>query len=330
MNRINKYQESILDFLKKRSFINDMSKTTKTIIHELIDNHTDHFSAILCLTILKCQCYKNSIRTHGYYIASGIDILMIIAKICSCRGYYDKQYGALAVDNLIMESTMLFYKCITQNIETLRLSKSEPVNPKLAQLCIEYAAKMLPEITFKQAYDSDEKMKKTDLFCFDINSDLYSMYKTKNKLDRHVILKDTIRRYGSVCKLALCIGWTFGQNDNDLSKLKSLEEDTMVRHMESLSEHIGIFLKIYDDFTHYERDIAVGTNSLNYILNYGIKEAYTEMMEAKTNFIAGSMTLGIDTKTSKEIIDFIVKKISIIVKDVSVDMETSYDDVSTI
>jgi hypothetical protein len=53
-----------------------------------------------------------------------------------------------------------------------------------------------------------------------------------------------------------------------------------------------------------------------------------ELIEAKANFIEGSMVLDVETKTSKEIIDMVVKKIDEIVKDTSVDMNTQYDDVS--
>jgi hypothetical protein len=328
MSRISRYQDGILKFLKTKSFINDTSTTTKTILNELLEL-SDHIPAVLCLTILNDQCKKNDLKIHGYYLASGIDVLMIIAKICSSRDYFDNKYGNVAIDNLIMETISSFYKCITQNIETLRLSKNGNVNSKLAQLCIEYSTKMLPLITHRQIYHSKDKMKKTDLFCFDIDSKAYLQYKKKNKLDKNTIMDDISKRYGSVCKLAMCLGWVFGQNDDTgLFKLKELGDEKNIANLEALSEHLAIFLKIYDDFTYFERDILSGKFSLNYVLNYGIKEAYSEFIEAKVNFIEGSMKLGVDTKTSKEIIDMVVKKISEIVEDVSVDMETQYDDVS--
>lgn len=328
MSRISKYQDGMLKFLQSQSFVNKTSPLTKIILNELLIL-SDHIPAILCLTILNNQCKKNDLKIHGYYLASGIDVLMLLAKVCSSRDYFDNKYGQIAIDNMIMEVTNCFYKCITQNIYTLKLSKNGNMNCKLTQLCIEYCCKMLPFITQKQLYDSTQKMKKTDLFCLDIDDKTYSQYKKKNKLDKEIIIEDINMRYGTVCKLAMCLGWILGQNDDiNLGKLKELQDEKNIIKLEKLGEYIGSFLKIYDDFKYIERDISCGKFSLNYVINYGIKEAYTELIEAKANFIEGSMLLGVDTKTCKEIIDMVVKNVDNIVKDVSVDMDTQYDDVS--
>ena len=326
MSRISRYQEGISKFLKTKSFINDTSPNTKLILEDLL-NLSDHIPAILCLTILNNQCKKNDLKIHGYYLASGIDVLMLIAKVCCCRDYFDEKYGQTQVDNMIMEVSSCFYKCITQNIDTLRLSKNGNIGSKLTQLCIEYAIKLLPQITQKQILVSKEKMKKTDLFCLEINDEAYQQYKKKNKLSKEVIFEDIKRRYGSVCKLAICLGWILGQGDEtNIGKIKDLCDEKNIVKLEVLGEHIGNFLKLYDDFKYIDRDIKMGQISLN----HGIKEAYMELIEAKANFIEGSMVLDVDTKTSKEIIDMVVKQIDSIVKDASVDMETQYDDVSVL
>lgn len=330
MSRINRYQEGISKFLKTKSFINETSPNTKLILEDLL-NLSDHIPAILCLTILNNQCKKNDLKIHGYYLASGIDVLMLIAKVCCCRDYFDDKYGQTSVDNMIMEVSSCFYKCITQNIDTLRLSKNGNFGSKLTQLCIEYAIKLLPQITQKQIYVSNQKMKKTDLFCLDINDESYQQYKKKNKLSKELIFSDIKKRYGSVCKLAICLGWMLGQGDEtNISKIKDLCDEKNIAKLEVLGEYMGIFLKLYDDFKYIDRDMKMGQTSLNYVVNHGIKEAYMELIEAKANFIEGSMVLDVDTKTSKELIDIIIKQIDDIVKDASVDMETQYDDVSVI
>jgi len=330
MNRISRYQNGILNFLKTKSFINETSESTKTILTDLLEL-SDHIPAILCLTILNNQCKKYDLKIHGYYLATGIDMLMLVAKVCSSRDHFDDKYGEFAIDNMILEVSCFFYKCISQNIDTLRLSKNGNINPKISQLCVEYTTRMLPPITQKKVYRSTTLMKKSDLFCLDINDKQYEQYKKKNRLDKSTIINDAGMRYGSVCKLAMCLGWILGQgDDNILNKLKELSNDDNITNLEKLGEHIGMFLKIYDDFKYIERDIKLGKSSLNYVVNYGIKEAYIELIESKANYIEGSMSLGVDTKTSKEIIDMVVRNVDLIVKDVSVDMETQYDDVSTI
>ena len=330
MSRISRYQDGILKFLKTKSFITDTTPATKIILTDLLEL-TDHIPAILCLTILNNQCKKNDLKIHGYYLASGIDVLMLLAKVSSSRDHFDNKYGQIAIDNMIMEASSCFYKCITQNIDTLRLTKNGNINSKLTQLCIEYTTKWLPLITQKQIYTSKDKMKKTDLFCLDIDDKTYEQYKKKNKLNKEVIMEDIKKRYGSVCKLAICLAWIIGQGDDTgTNKLKELNDEKNIIKLEKLGEHIGTFLKLYDDFKYVERDIKMGRFSLNYVINHGIKEAYMELIESKANFIEGAMLLDVDTKTSKEIIDQVVRNIDLIVKDASVDMETQYDDVSTL
>ena len=330
MSRISKYHSDILKFLKTKSFINDTSEKTKTILFELLET-TEHIPAILCLTILNNQCKKYDIKIHGYYLASGVDVLMILAQVCSSRDYYDDKYGQIYIDNMIMEAVSAFYRCITQNIETLRLSKNGNINTKLTQLCIEYASKFIHLITQKNIYNSTTKMIKTDLFCFDINDKDYVMYKQKNKLTKNILTNDMSNRYGSVCKLALCLGWILGQGDDScINKLKDLSDEPIIAKLEKLGDHVGRFLKLHDDFKYIGRDIKIGRFSLNYVINYGIKEGYIELTEAKAKFIEGAMMVGVETKTSKEIMTMIVRNVDIIMKDTSVDLDTQYDDVSTL
>ena len=330
MSRISRYQEGILKFLKTKSFINDTTETTKNILYDLLEL-SDHIPAILCLTVLNNQCKKYDIKIHGYYLASGIDVLMLVAKVCSSRDYFDNKYGQVAIDNMIMEVISCFYKCITQNIDTLRMSKNGNVSSKLTQLCIEYSTKMMPLITQKNIFDSKAKMKKTDIMCMNLDEKTYTQYKKKNKLDKDLLIEDIKKRYGSVCKLAMSLGWILGQGDDtSFNKIKDLGDEKTISKLEKLGDYMGTFLKLHDDFKYTLRDIKLGRFSLNYVINYGIKEAYIELIESKASFIEGSMVLGVETKTSKEIIDMVVRNIDDIVKDISVDMDTQYDDVSTI
>ena len=330
MSRISRYQEGLLKFIKNKSFINETTESTKKIIYDLLEL-SDQIPAILCLTILNNQCKKYDVRIHGYYLASGIDMLTLIAKVCSSRDYFNNKYGEMQIDNMIIEVISCFYKCITQNIDTLRLSNNRTVNSKLTQLCIEYSTKMMPLITHKTIYDSKVKMKKTDLLCMNIDKNTYIQYKQKNKLDKNLLINDIKQRYGSVCKLAIILGWILGHSDETyINTIKELHTEETIIKLEQLGEYIGTFLKLHDDFKYTVRDMKQGRFSLNYVINYGIKEAYNELVESKANFIEGAMLLDVNTRTIREIIDIVINDIDIIVKDISVDMNTQYDDVSTI
>lgn len=319
MSRISKYQESILTWLKNKNIINNASEDTKRILNELIEL-SDHIPAVLCLTILNVQCKKHSTKIHGYYLAAGIDLLMLVAKVSCNRAYFDDKYGERHIDNMIVEINSIFMTCIVQNIETLRLSKNGKMNNNIFKLCIEYASRYLYQISKKTEYVSDRRVKKTDLFSMKFpDIECVENYKKKKMLDRNVVMKDNVMRYASVCKLAICLGWHLGQGD-----------DKSIGKLEKVAEKISLFLKMYDDFKYVERDMKYGTVSTNYIVNYGIKEAYIELIEARTYFTEGALNMGIYTKTCKEIIDLVIKNIESIMDGISVDLETQYDDVSTI
>jgi len=327
MSRISGYKQSIVKFLKTKSFINDTTPTTKNILLELIDL-SDHIPAIICLTIMHNQCKKKDTKAHIYYIASGIDMLMSVAEISDNRSYYDAKYGVTEIDNMIYEVICNFYKCITQNIETIRMSLKDPdeLNSKIIQLCIDYSVKNIPIVMQKNSIESKDLMKKTDLLklCID-----YDNYKKKNRISKDLIMQNIKNKYGTVCKMAMTLGWTFGKCvEISNSKIKSLNDEKSIGKLEILAEQIGMILKIHDDFKNIERDIKYGKHCYNYVVNHGIKEAYMDLVEAKALFLEGTYNMGIDSKTLKEIIDTVIEKINIIVKDASVDMETQYDDVS--
>jgi len=325
MSRISKYQENVLKFLKTKSLITRTSETTRNILNCLLDL-SDHIPAILCLTILNNQCKKYNLKIHGYYIAGAVDLMMLVAKVCCNRNYFDKLYGKDAIDNMINETVCWFYWSVSQNIETLNMNKNERHNPRTFQLCIEYSAKYIPRIIQKSEHVSTMRMKKTDIYSYNFeNSKILKEYKKKNRLDKLVLKQDLENRYGSVCCLAVCLGWLLGQGD-----------EQVMEELEKMGQHIGVFLKMADDFKFMERDIITGNNngtsnqSTNYVVNYGIKEAYLEIIESKTSFLEQSMHIGCDTKTIKEIIDIVIKEVDQIVDDISVDINTQYDDCSTI
>ena len=106
MSRISRYQEVLLKFIKNKSFINETTESTKKIIYDLLEL-SDQIPAILCLTILNNQCKKYDVRIHGYYLASGIDMLTLIAKVCSSRDYFNNKYGEMQIDNMIIDETIL-------------------------------------------------------------------------------------------------------------------------------------------------------------------------------------------------------------------------------
>lgn len=320
MNRLGKYQDGLLKFIKIKNIINDMSYNTRNILNNLLVV-SDHIPAILCLTILNKQCQKNNIKIHGYYLAAGIELMLLLAMVSCNREHYETIYDSKILDNMYMEVVNTFYKCILQNIDTLTMSNTGSNNALLTKICIVYASKYIPLITEKCTYMSKISMKKTDLFCSNISKADYLNYKKKYMLDKNILHTNILNRYGSVCKLALIFGWMFGQNEyTDCN-------ETIIK-LEKHSNNIGKLLKLYDDFKNFNYDIKTGVHSLNYIINYGIKDTYNELTESKILYTEGLIMLDLETKTCKEIIDTIVNNVDNIIKDISVDMNTQYENVS--
>lgn len=318
MSRLGKYQESISMWLKDKSIINNMTNQSRNILNDLLVL-SDHLTAVLCLTVINAQCKKNNIKIHGYYLAAGIDIMMVIAKISGNREYFDTKYGEDVIDNMIAEVNSMFISCVIQNIETLRLSKNGSINNNIYTTCTEYATKYIYQISRKQRYTSDKKVKKTDLLSMKITPEHLNNYKKKNLLSKSELKEDILMRYGSVCKLAIGLGWLLGQGSKDY-----------LYKLERLSNDIALFIKIYDDFKYIERDMNYGKISTNYVVNYGIKEAHIELIESRTYFTENAILLDIYTKTCKEIIDMIICYVNGKIEGLSIDLQTQYDDVSSI
>jgi hypothetical protein len=325
MNRINKYQDGIVKFIKTKQIIENMTSKTQEILYNLLKT-SDNIPSILCLTVLNKQCQKNNITVHGYYLATGIELIMLLAIVASNREYYETIYGSITIDNMYIEVIGAFYNCLSNNIDTLSISNNKQYNTsRLTQYCIEYASKYISYITEKCIYDTKDCMKKTDILCLHLNKHTYGLYKKKYKLPKNIINANIINRYGAVCKMAIIFGWIFGQNYNILNNLKN---ENKIYQLEKHGNIIGTVLKLYDDFKNIDRDIKYGTYSLNHIVNYGIKDTYTELVNSKIIYVEGLMKYDIDTKTSKELIDNIMDTVDNIVKDISVDMNTQYDDIS--
>jgi len=318
MSRVGRYQENISKFLQTKSFINKTSTITKKILTELMIGY-DHVPAMLCLTVLNSQCKKYNIKLHGYYVAGCVDVLMILAKVCCNRPYFNKLYGTANLNNLIIEVINWTYCSIYQNIETLLMNKGERYNPKTTQLCIDYCVKLIPKIVQVCDYTSNKRMKKTDIYSYKpSDADFWKKYKNKALLDKTTVTNEIDNRYGSVCCLSVCLGWILGQGD-----------ESALGEIEKLGKYCGILLKMSDDFRYLEQDITEGHVSTNYVINFGIKETYTAIIEAKANLIEELLKNKIDGKTLRDAIDVIIRMVDDIVSDISVDMNTQYDECST-
>jgi hypothetical protein len=324
MSRITKYQEYIRDFLKKKSFIKNARPSTRNIIADMSDS-SDHFPGILCITIINNRCKQGGIKMHGYHLASGIEALMMVVQIINNREYYDAKYTNPHVSNMITDVISWFNDCLIENIKTLTLSNEDKVDVKaimsIMTKCINYSAKRISRLLEHKSYEdkSITNMKKTDIFCVDFEDDSIDNYKTMKRLDRETMIDNIGGTYGTVCRLAVCLGWLIGMGD-----------DQNIKDLELLADNMAMIIKMYDDFKNYKRDMRHGEFCTNYVVAHGFKEAIILFDEFNIQYAENCVSMGIETKMWNEIVKIITEYIMDATSCISVDVETEYDDMTSI
>jgi hypothetical protein len=322
MSRITKYQDHIREFLKNKSFIKNTRETTQKIIVDMLDE-SDHFPSILCLTIINNRCKQGNIKMHGYHLAAGIETLMMVVKVMGNREYYDSVYSTEQISNMIIDVTNWFYDCLAENIKTLKLSNEDKVDVKtittIMTKCINYSAKQISKIVEQKLFQDYSRMKKTDIFCIEFDDESIDNYKDMKRLGKETMLDNINNTYGIVCRMAVCLGWLVGMGD-----------DNNLAELETLADNMGMIIKIHDDFKNYKRDMRYGEYCSNYIVTHGIKEALILFDESNIQYAEKSISIGVETKTCNEIVRVITDYINETTDNISLDIETEYDDMSNI
>lgn len=259
---------------------------------------------------------------HGYHLASGIEALGMVVKVMGARDYYDNRFTVERVSNMIMDVTNWFYNCLAENITTLRLSNEDKVDGKsvtnITTKCINYAAKHISKITEQKIYDQYFKMKKSDIFCIDFDKVSVDNYRQMRRLDLSTMVQNIHSTYGMMCRLAICLGWLIGMGD-----------DQKLAELESLADSFGMLMKIQDDFKNHRRDMRYGSVCANVVVTHGIKEALILYDEAHLQYLEQSSIVGVETKTCNEIVKCIVDYVTECTADMSIDIDTDYDDITS-
>ena len=320
MSRISKYQDSIRNFLKNKSFIKHTSQSTRQIMLDMLEE-SDHFPGILCLAVVGGRCKQGGIKMHGYLLASGIEGLMMAIKILNNRKYYDSKYSTEKTSNMIVEVTNWFYDCLTENINTLRMSNEDKVDiKKLATVmtkCINYAVRRISKINEIKEIQTLERMKRTDLFCIDFDQASIDNYRHMKRTDQKTMMDNIKSTYGMVCRLAMCLGWMITMGD-----------DTDIPKLEALADHISVILKVHDDFKNYKRDMRYGDICSNFLVTHGLKEALILFDHSSISYAEKTEEYGIETRTCNEIVKVVTDFIDLETQDVSVDLDTEFDEIS--
>lgn len=316
MSRISRYQESMKRFIKNKSCINDLqNQHIKNYILEIISEF-DHVTSILLLTVLNNQSKKNGITLHGYYIASSIEIMMVIVKLLDNEKKYNKKYGAKNVQNMLTELIGLINICLSQNIESIQPHYTKEKVLKIFHTCIRLINKRIHRLISNESLEVDKKFKTTDIIKFHFSD----LQKIKNKLVKLKQVKESSLtnfindKYGSICQLSLELGWLIGGGD-----------EKTLGNLDKIGTYFSIMVKLASDFLNIESDIDNNdTYTKNYIVNFGFQNAFELFIDNKQKFIEGCILLDIYTNTVKEIVDLIENKIDEVIDKSSPDMKSHY------
>lgn len=320
-SRINKYQDSVGKFTKSKSSFSKFIKDNKIIETILIDS--DHLAPIILLTITNNQNKKKGLKTHhGYYMASAIEMMMVMVQMIDNRKFYENKYGKNNIDILINEIPLHAFECLAQNIETLE-NISNDKQDKILKICrktLDYLSKKLIQVSQSNTLVGTINAKKTDIikYKFADKNIINDKYKKLKRVDKDKLINYIDQKYGSVYQCAFYIGWLLGFGD-----------EKVLNNFERLGSHLGLLVKLSRDFSNLEKDIdnAVGVSS-NLIVNYGIHECFSLFSESKLKLIEGSMILDVYTITLKEILNHLESKFNQCLNKTELELKSMYSSFS--
>lgn len=317
MSRISRYQESVLKAITTKSSFCDIIKLPN---EEFIDMG-DHEASITLLTILNGQNKKLNMKLHhGYYMGAGIDLLMLYNRINDNPNYYNEKYGNKFIKNIQLQTPIHVYECMHQNIETLENFLEKDKIIKVHRKISTYIRQKLIEIMSCDNIVGTTHMHKTDIINFKFNdaNTTLEKYKKLKLVNKDILIEYIDKTYGATCQCAFVIGWLLGLGD-----------PKMINNLERLGTHLGLLIKLSNDFVNLERDIKYNEHlSTNMLVNYGIYQSFDLFSDSKVKLIEGTMTLGIYNTTIKEVIDFIEKKFDMCLNNTELGLESKYSSFS--
>ena len=321
MSRISRYQDSVTRFIKNKSAYSDVIKASNII--DTIIKINDRSASIILLTVMNGQCKKRKIKAHhGYYIASGIDLMMTIVILNDNIRYFKNKYDKYEIKNFIKQAPMYIIQSYMQNIDVLNDVIEKDKLAKLQKKIFNFINSKLLDITKYEKINTIRKVHKTDIikYKFSDKNLIESTYRNLNLANDDELLNYVERTYGSACQCCFVMGWLFGTGD-----------EKSISALEKLGTYLGYLIKLSIDFENLERDLKHAKYmSLNLIINLGIHKSFNLFDENKVKLIEGCMLLGIYNITIKEVMDNIEKKFDLHLQKSDLELISKYSSFSEV
>jgi hypothetical protein len=306
-------------FFTKKSVISD--HLYKDIIFD-INQYSDYIIPISLLTIMNGEQRKNKYSAiHGYDAAVSIEILILLMELLKSQ----KNLSSLSInikqdsfESLKTSIIPLINVSINKNIEIISYFKTSSITNKIHRICSEQINdkinKIVTAINMMEIPLTTTILQKTDLYHFHFaNETIYNKLCTIKIFPKEFIIKYLTETYGNICKLALFLGWTLGGSSHD-----------MLLNLDRLGYHFGLLYGISQDFVNLNNDIEKCSSinySFNYVINFGLQDAFEQFNESKEKFNEGLLTLKITSSTIKELIDLLDKRINVILEQSTPDIK---------
>jgi len=310
MSRISRYQDCFSRFIKNKSLANNLTESSKNKVHNL-SAQSEHIPSIVFLTIINVIGIKNKTTYHGYYMASGIEFMELIAKLTD-----NVEYDS----DLVIELIGLLNVCLSQNIELIQQYFDNSIVNKIFHKCIILLNSKVSKISLNYDLPCENEIGNSDIL--KINLPNINKENIKNKLltlkqvKRNSLMNFVIDKYGSVCQLALTLAWLLSGGSG---------ENKVINKLEKMGENLAYILKISYDFVNLEHDLLNSTKySRNLIINIGFQNSFELFIQNKHKFISGCLSLDIYTNTMKELVDLMESNIDNIIDKASPDVPSNY------
>lgn len=316
MARVLRYQDSMNKFIKNKSCITNLDGNMRIIFDNII-KECDNMVPIILLTVLGTQSKKKKVNLHGYHIGSGIELVMLMAKIIDNRDYYNKNIGILECDKLLAKIPSLVNLCLSNNIEHIQTATSNEKSLKIFHTTIKILNNKLFDINNKDNIEYGDLIKRTDVLKYNfenINSKPSKYISQIRQAKREDLINYINKKFGSVCQAALTLGWLLGGGD-----------EKNIYQLEKIGTNLGMMMKLSYDFKNLERDLYTkNIHTNNFIINFGIQEGFELFIDSKLKFVEGCMTLDTYTHTIKEVIDVVEQGIEKFIDKTVPDMKSTY------
>lgn len=311
MSRLLRYKESLQKFIKDRSCLlekkNIPNEDIETLAYDAIKG-SDLILPILLLTVMNNQNKKKHISIQGYHGAVSIEFMSQMVNIIDGKEEYIEKYGSKNYAEVINYMMLCTNKSLYNNLESVKDSIVGDLATKIFLKSIEvYNEKMTYEnLLNNYEFRITEEPPNDDIikWYFKENEEVIKIFSALRKIEKASFEEYMEKKVGSLCEIALSIGWIIGCGDVEI-----------LNKIIKLSKNFAILYKLSNDFSRLEEDILKNKNGVvkNYVVNYGLQESYEAFMENKQKFLEEVMTLDIYTSTIKEIMRYIENKVDEVV-----------------